>query len=86
MPNNSASTGLVADAHLSFKVSQPLKKGTLVTIKAASNLSAAHSTGSIMNECFSKVRYQSCEVQTGGLQLVIDEDVAALSAIELYVV
>jgi len=86
MPNNAASTGLVADAHISFKVSQSLKKGTLVTIKAASTLALNHSTGSIMNECFSKVRYQSCAVQTGALQLVIDEDVAALSAIELYVV
>lgn len=83
IPNN-ASAG-TADAHLKFKVDMPLPKGTTVTIDFPANLANVHSSGHINNSCWSTVRYQSCQINSGNLQIVTDENVSSSSEIELYV-
>jgi len=71
---------------LKFKVNQNLPAGTIVFITSPENLTLSQPTGHINDLCFSKVAYQSCQVESSKLKLVLDEDVTSLSTIELYVV
>jgi hypothetical protein len=74
-PNN-ASAG-VSDAHLKFKVSLELPKGSKIMITFPQNLTNAHSSGTIQDSCYSKIRYQKCEIASSKLELTVDEDVSA---------
>lgn len=77
IPDNAALAD-TADAHIKFKVNQNMPKGTTLKIKAPNNLTII-STGEIQDLCWSKIMYQTCEVNSSKIELVLDQDVTALS-------
>lgn len=77
MPDN-ASLGNTADASIKFKVNQNLPKGTILTIKAPTNLSLI-STTDIQDLCWSKISYVTCKVNGGKIELDLAQDVTSLS-------
>jgi hypothetical protein len=72
------------DARMKFKLDTTLCKGTVLSIEYPSSI-MAHTSIDIKDFCWSKTQYKSCGASGSKLNLVLNEEVASGSYIELYV-